>query len=237
MSPIVHSSSLSHVGIIMDGNGRWAKQHLLERTEGHLRGIQSVKNSLLSAIAHEVSAVSLYVFSTENWKRPKKEVQFILNMVAGNLRSHYPFYREHDIKVVHSGNTDNLGTKILRELKQVTEETAHNNTLTLNLAFNYGGKDEIARAVQRYINDSNSPSTIDESILSVYLDQPSLAPVDLVIRTGGQKRLSNFLLWQSAYAELYFSDILWPDWTIAHMDEAITFFHAQDRRFGGITIE
>lgn len=224
----------NHVGFIMDGNGRWAKQKSLDRTQGHLNGIQSTKDSMLACMEFGVSFVTLFVFSTENWKRPRPEVNFILEMVAGNLRKHYDFYRDNNIKVVHSGNIENLSPTVLHELNSVMEETTHNNTITLNLAFNYGGRDEIVRAVSRYIKDNNRPHQFSETVLDSYLDRPEIPPMDLMIRTGGQKRISNFLLWQCAYTELYFSDTLWPDWNKEATHTALLYYQNQDRRFGAL---
>ena len=227
------STLLQHIGIIMDGNGRWAKKRKLDRTQGHLNGIQSTKASIIAALEHTIPIVSLYVFSTENWSRPRPEVEFILKMVAGNLRKHYQFYRDNNIKVVHSGNLEQLGSSITKELESVMEETKNNTAITVNLAFNYGGQDEIIRAANKYY--STNPNTpLTTKTLSACLDNPHIPPVDLIIRTGGQKRISNFLLWQAAYAELYFSDILWPDWTQQDMHDAIVFYQSQERRFGGI---
>lgn len=223
----------AHVGIIMDGNGRWAKEHSLPRSRGHIAGIDAVKRTLPFCIRCGITHVTLFVFSTENWTRPKTEVSFILDLVAGKLKEHYPFYRANSIKVVHSGNRRSLSAKVRRELDAVAEDTKDNTALTLNLAFNYGGRDEIIRAAQRFIDAGHThPLTEDE--LARYLDRPEIPFPDLIIRTGNRKRLSNFLLWQSAYAELYFSDVLWPDWNTRRMRAAINFYGAQKRNFGGL---
>ncbi len=228
----------AHIGVIMDGNGRWAKERRLPRREGHMAGLTAVKRMLRYLVAQQVQYVTIYVFSTENWKRPRSEVSFILNMVGGKLREHYPFYKEHGIRVVHSGALETLGKKLQRELHHVVEDTQQYSNLTLNIAFNYGGRDEIVRAFQRYVAHGSahntSPLPLTEDTLAQFLDQPAIPFPDLIIRTGKQKRLSNFLLWQSAYAELYFSDLLWPDWDEKAMEDALMFYRTQKRNFGGI---
>lgn len=224
----------AHIGIIMDGNGRWAEQRHLDRTKGHFQGIEPAKESVQIAIQCGVSCVSLYIFSTENWKRPRPEINFILSLVAGKLHQHYDFYRTHNIKVVHSGNPNKLGPAVLNELSHIIEETQNNTAITVNLAFNYGGRDEIIQAIQRYNQNPKKATLLTEKIFAQYLYHPELPPLDLMIRTGGQKRISNFLLWQVAYSELYFSDVLWPDWNKQCMKDAILFYQQQQRRFGGI---
>lgn len=232
----IHKVPPTHIGIIMDGNGRWAKRQGIERSQGHLNGIQAVKDSLRVAIEYGVPFVTIYVFSTENWKRPKHEINFILDTVAGNLKQHYSFYKECDIKVIHSGNKNQLPNKVLDELQKVEEETKNNITLTLNLAFNHGGHDEIIRAIKKLMEDDKKDiENLDETTFRRYFDHPDLPDIDLLIRTGAQKRISNFMLWHCAYAELYFSDILWPDWNQNSMREAIDFFTSQERKFGGLT--
>ncbi len=225
----------THIGIIMDGNGRWAEKRNLNRNRGHMSGIDPIKDSLLSAIKHKVKYISVYIFSTENWKRSKIEISFIMKTIAGKLREHYPFYKEHGVKIMHSGVVETLSKSIQKELMSAIDKTKHNKTIILNLAFNYGGRDEILRAFYRYQKTCKKTSPpLTEELFSTYLDQPFLPFPDLIIRTGGHKRISNFLLWQSAYSELYFSDILWPDWKKSDMDNAISFYSSQTRNFGGL---
>lgn len=236
--PYFHRHIPTHIGVIMDGNGRWAKERHLPRKEGHLAGLETAKQMLRYLIKQQVRYVTLYVFSTENWKRPRAEVAFILNMVSDKLREHYSFYKAHGIRVACSGSIETLGKKLQNELEYVVKNTKQYSNLMLNIAFNYGGRDEIVRAFHRYLKYKNASHeghvVLTEGTLSKFLDQPDIPFPDLIIRTGKQKRLSNFLLWQSAYAELYFSDLLWPDWNEQAMHNALTFYSLQQRNFGGI---
>ena len=227
-----------HVGIIMDGNGRWATSRGLHRTRGHREGIESAKRIVLAAIECNVEFLSLYAFSTENWRRAEDEVSFIMDLVARNLRSQYNFYREHRVCVRHSGNLERLPQVVRDEIRAVTEETRTNERITVNLAVNYGGRDEIVRAVNKVLQHKSldglaDPAVTDEEIRT-NLDLPDLPDPDLIIRTGGERRLSNFLLWESAYTELYFSDRLWPEWTGDDFREAVADFGRRKRNFGGI---
>ncbi len=224
-----------HVGIIMDGNGRWAKQRKLKRTRGHTEGIEAAKRVVVAAREIGIRYLSLYSFSTENWKRAKDEVAFILALVARNLREQYDFYRENHIRLFHSGNIEGLPPDVRSEIAAVTADTEHYDGIYVNLAVNYGGRDEILRAVNGWIADHNqAPAqylTLDG--LRAYLDLPQFPDPDLIIRSGGHKRLSNFLLWESAYSELYFSDRLWPDWTREDLIAAIKDFQVRQRNYGG----
>jgi undecaprenyl diphosphate synthase len=227
-----------HVGIIMDGNGRWATSRGLPRTRGHREGIESAKRIVLAAIEYKVEFLSLYAFSTENWRRAEEEVSFIMDLVARNLRSQYNFYREHRVCVRHSGNLDRLPQVVRDEIHAVTEETHANDRITVNLAVNYGGRDEIVRAVNKILDHRKASaeaggSTISCDDITTNLDLPDLPDPDLIIRTGGERRLSNFLLWESAYTELYFSDRLWPEWTGDDFRMAIDDFGRRKRNFGG----
>lgn len=228
-------SAPAHIGIIMDGNGRWATQRGFRRTRGHREGIEAAKRVVLEAIAQGVSVLSLYAFSTENWRRAEEEVSFIMGLVARNLRDQYDFYRENRVRVLHSGNLERLPAAVQREIKAVTSETKDHDRITVNLAVNYGGRDEIIRAVNRWIDDrGDAAQRCDEERLRAHLDQPEFPDPDLIIRTGGEKRISNFMLWESAYAELYFSDRLWPDWGAEDLKSAIEDFRARKRNYGGM---
>ena len=207
-----------HIAIIMDGNGRWAKARGLPRTEGHKEGLKTAKRSVLDALGAGVSYISLYTFSTENWKRAEEEVGFLMGIIPASLRNELPFYDEHKIRVVHSGFRDALPTSVLSAIEEVSLATKNNNGITVNLAINYGGRDEIVRAALK-LRDSNLAVT--ETSLRAALDQPGIPDPDLIIRTGGEYRLSNFLLWQSAYSELYFSETLWPDFSSAAFENAL----------------
>ena len=222
-----------HVGIIMDGNGRWATTRNLPRTHGHRAGVTAAEHVVVEAIRLGVEALSLYAFSTENWRRAKQEVAFLMRLVARNLRDQYDFYRKNRVKVLHSGDLARLPVEVRNEIATVTYETRNNDAITVNLAINYGGRDEIVRATRHLVKDGVDPAAIDESTITRRLDLPQLPDLDLIIRTGGERRLSNFMLWNSAYAELYFSDVPWPEWNGAHFRDAVKDFTARKRNFGG----
>ena len=230
------SSVPAHVGIIMDGNGRWARSRGLPRTEGHVEGLKAAKRIVREAARLGVRVLTLYTFSTENWGRSRGEVSFLMGLIRKNLRRELDFFREHSLRVVHSGRRDGLSGVVLSEIDRVVAATAHHEGLCVNLAINYGGRDEIIRAVNRWLE--NRPARghgaeLSERDLSRHLDQPSLPEADLIIRTGHEKRLSNFLLWQSPYAELVFSSKLWPDFSEADLRRALRTYAQRQRRFGG----
>ncbi len=227
-----------HVGIIMDGNGRWATARGLARTRGHREGIEAAKRIVIAAIDRKIEYLSLYAFSTENWRRASEEVSFIMGLVARNLRSQYGFYRKHNVKVRHSGNLAGLPPEVQSEIQAVSDETRDHSALTVNLAVNYGGRDEIVRSVNRWLEtrgeDSVPAEAFSEQLLAEHLDLPDLPDPDLIIRTGGDRRMSNFLLWESAYAELYFSDHFWPDWNGEDFERALKDYATRKRNFGGM---
>ncbi|MBU0934675.1 MAG: di-trans,poly-cis-decaprenylcistransferase [Spirochaetes bacterium] len=223
-----------HIGIIMDGNGRWAKLRGMARTEGHRQGLETAKNIVRAARQAQVPFLSLYTFSTENWKRTADEVGFLMNLIPGCLRAEMAFYHEHGVRVVHSGNLAQLPKAVQLAIEETRLETAGNKGITVNLAINYGGRDELVRALRKLAADSSTPAdSITEATISAALDQPELPDPDFIIRTGGDVRMSNFLLWQAAYAELYFTDILWPDWNELEFSKALDDFRLRKRRFGG----
>lgn len=229
-----------HIGIIMDGNGRWATMRNLRRTRGHREGVEAAKRVVIEAIAQGVEVLSLYAFSTENWRRTEDEVAFIMGLVARNLRDQYGFYRDNNVRVIHSGNLEGLPPEVRREIHAVTRETADNDAITVNIAVNYGGRDEIVRAVNRWMEHraaEGGPATLprlEERDIASFLDLPSIPDPDLVIRTGGEQRISNFLLWECAYAEFYFSERLWPEWTGEDLRAALENFSHRKRNFGGM---
>ncbi len=220
-----------HVGIIMDGNGRWAEKRGKPRRAGHLEGVKAAKRVVRAASAAGLRFLTLYTFSTENWKRSPTEVTYLMYLIRQHLKSEARFYRENRIRVLHSGSLERLPRGVVRELARVTSDTADNRGLTVNLAIDYGGRDEILRAVNRLrSNGQNGP--IGESELRGALDHPEVPDPDLIIRTGDERRLSNFLLWQMAYAELYFSPKMWPDWTGQDLQAALEEYAHRERRFG-----
>lgn len=231
------TTSLKHVALIMDGNGRWAKSRNLPRTRGHKRGLDVAKTIVKAARESGIEAVSLYVFSTENWKRAEEEVDFLMSLIATHLRKEFTFYKENGIRVLHSGDIEGLPQEIRKEIVAVMRETADFKDMTVNLAVNYGGRNEIMRAANRILSESLSSSSArsplkNEAEFTSYLDCPSLPEIDLVIRTGGEKRLSNFMLYESSYAELIFTPTLWPDYTPEEFFENIREYNTRQRRFG-----
>ncbi|MDX9800602.1 MAG: polyprenyl diphosphate synthase [Spirochaetia bacterium] len=227
-----------HIAIIMDGNGRWAQKLGKPRSFGHREGLETAKKITLAASNAGIKYLSLYVFSTENWKRTETEVSFLMQLLKQHLRREYDFYKENQIRVIHSGDLERLPAEVKKEISSVTAETASFKGLTVNLAINYGGRDELIRAVNRWVNDSTLEKTaLDEDNLRKYLDHPDVPDPDLVIRTAGEKRLSNFLLWETAYSELYFSEKNWPDWREEDLAFAIENYIKRDRKFGALSKE
>ena len=229
-----------HIGIIMDGNGRWAQNRNKPRTAGHREGLNAAKRIVKAAVEWGISYVTLYAFSTENWKRTKEEVSFLMHLIGQHLRGELEFYKENHIRVAHIGDMEGLPRSVQREIREIAVETAHFDGLTVHLAINYGGRDEIIRGFRRWLAQADektleNPGGFTEEDLASWLDQPETPDPDIIIRTGGEQRLSNFLLWQSAYTEFYYSPKLWPDWTEEDFRKAIASFQGRDRRFGGTT--
>jgi len=223
-----------HVGIIMDGNGRWAKNRNLVRSMGHHEGLETAKRIAAAAADLGLKYLTLYIFSTENWKRTEQEVGYLMNLIRDHLRSEFAFYKSHHIRIEHIGNLDGLPKDIQTDIKNAKAETAAFTGLTLVLAINYGGRDEIVRGVQKLVQEGATQVT--EDTLSRSFDIPELPDLDLLIRTGGEKRLSNFLLWHSAYAELLFTDTLWPDYNKEELYKDIVEFQKRTRRFGAVPV-
>lgn len=224
-----------HVAIIMDGNGRWATARGMRRSRGHRAGVEAAKRIVLESISLGVECLTLYAFSTENWRRSKQEVSFLMGLVARHLRTEYDFYRENNVRVRHLGNLEGLPKEVRREIARVTTETAGNTAITVNLAINYGGRDEIVRAVNRWMDEHEGDGArLEEADLRAHLDLADTPELDLLIRTGGQQRISNFLLWECAYAELVFNDRLWPDWDGADLRAAVAEYRGRKRNFGAM---
>jgi undecaprenyl diphosphate synthase len=221
----------AHVGIIMDGNGRWAKSRGLPRTEGHREGLKTAKRIVQAAEDLGIKYLSFYVFSTENWKRAADEVGFLMGLIKQHLSAELDFYRTNRVRVLHSGDPAGLPKDIAEEIRAVVADTASFDRMTVNLAINYGGRDEIVRATRRLAASGAIPS--EESIRAA-MDHPELPDPDLIIRTSDEMRFSNFLLWESAYAELWFSAKLWPDFGRADLVEAIEAYKCRERRYGGV---
>jgi undecaprenyl diphosphate synthase len=225
-----------HLAIIMDGNGRWAKQKGLLRAFGHENGTKSVKITVESCAKLGIENLTLYAFSTENWNRPKLEVDTLMNLLISSLKKEFETLQKNNIKLNCIGAIDLLPSKAKKELLEVIEKTKNNTRMTLTLALSYGSREEMLNAVRNICdkvkNNIISSDSIDESIINQHLYTHNLPDVDLLIRTSGEHRISNFLLWQIAYAELYFTDVLWPDFKEEDLYEAIISYQKRERRFG-----
>tara|TARA_B100000809_G_scaffold92367_1_gene90940 strand:- start:113 stop:853 length:741 start_codon:yes stop_codon:yes gene_type:complete len=226
----------SHVAIIMDGNGRWAKQQGLLRVIGHESGTKSVRDVVEASAEIGIKNLTLYAFSTENWKRPKLEVQTLMKLLVKSLKKEIKTLQNNNIKLSAIGNLNDLPKKAHRELLEVIEKTKDNKHMTLTLALSYGSREEIVNVIKELThkvkNNIISVESIDESIINKHLYTQNLPDVDLLIRTSGEQRISNFLLWQIAYAELYFTDILWPDFKKKDLYDALINYQNRERRFG-----
>lgn len=223
-----------HIGIIMDGNGRWARQRNLPRTSGHKEGLTVAKNIVREAAKLGVKYVTLYTFSTENWKRAQDEVGFLMNLIKGHLRAEFQFYKDNGIRIKHLGDLNGLPKDVQKEIIDAQNETADFSGLTVVLAINYGGRDEIVRSIKKLAEKNPDLSNITEDDVAKSFDVEDLPDVDLLIRTGGELRLSNFLLWHAAYAEFVFTKTLWPDYNINEFYADIEEFQKRTRRFGGV---
>ncbi|MDR2313471.1 MAG: di-trans,poly-cis-decaprenylcistransferase [Spirochaetaceae bacterium] len=224
-----------HVGIIMDGNGRWAQARKERRTLGHLEGLKAAKRIVKAASDMGIRYLTLYVFSTENWKRAAEEVGFIMGLVKQYLRAELAFYRENHIRLRHAGDLAGLPPQIAGELREVCKITRDWDGLQVILALNYGGRDEIIRALNRAVRSGAELPAITEETFAAFLDNPDVPDPDLIIRSAGEFRVSNFLLWEGAYAEYYVSPVLWPDWTEQELRLALEDYQKRERKFGGIT--
>ena len=226
----------NHLAIIMDGNGRWAKQKGYLRAFGHENGTKSVKITVETCARLGIENLTLYAFSTENWNRPKLEVDTLMKLLISSLKKEEETLMKNNIKLNAIGNLTNLPKNVNKELHEVIEKTKNNTRMTLTLALSYGSREEIIQAVKNISNKVKnniiSESAIDESIINEHLYTQNLPDVDLVIRTSGEHRISNFLLWQIAYAEFYFTEVLWPDFTENNLYEAIISYQKRERRFG-----
>jgi undecaprenyl diphosphate synthase len=217
----------------MDGNGRWAENRRLIRSQGHLEGLKAAKRVVKAASDAGIRFLTLYVFSTENWKRTTEEVGFIMGLVKQYLRGELDFYRENRIRIRHAGDPRGLSADIAAELESACEETASFPGMQVVLALNYGGRDEIVRAFKRLVAESGGTPSISEEVIRSFLDNPDIPDPDLVIRSAGEYRTSNFLLWETAYSEYYVSDLLWPEWTKEEFDRALAAYGERRRKFGG----
>ncbi len=232
------ANNLQHVAIVMDGNRRWAQQRGLPPLEGHRAGLKSMNSTMEYLANHQVKYLTIYGFSTENWNRSPDEVQGLFRLFTEVLNKESPELNKRGVRLCHLGRLDGLPSDMQLALNRAIELTAKNTTFTLNLAVNYGGRQEIVNAINRLIDAGISshwipPREIDEEFFSRYLYTDGMPDIDLLIRTGGEQRLSNFLLWQVAYAEFYFTPTLWPDFDSLELEKALKAYAIRQRRFGG----
>lgn len=225
---------LRHVAIIMDGNGRWANARGLSRSEGHRAGYENLRRVVAEAAKAGVSYLTLFAFSTENWDRPNEEVSGILALAAEVIRIETEDLHRNGIRIKHVGRLDRLPGELLTQIAEAVELTRGNSGMTLGVAFDYGGRYDIVQAVQRIVEDGIDPGAVTEDLFSQYLFTSSVPDPDLIIRTGGEFRISNFLLWQSAYAEFHSSEVFWPDFDGEQLQKAFEVYTRRERRFGRV---
>ena len=224
----------NHIAVIMDGNGRWAKKKLLPRLVGHNKGLDSVKKIIECSIKYKIKTLTLYAFSTENWKRPIKEVEGLLKLFSQSISKESKKIHSNNIRLKFIGNVSILSKKLQEKIKKIENETSRNSSLILNIALNYGGRLDIINSVNNFYKNKIKKIKINEKNITNGLYTKGQPDVDLLIRTGGEQRISNFLLWQIAYAELYFSKKLWPDFNEKVFVDALYFFQNTERKFGSI---
>lgn len=221
-----------HIAIIMDGNGRWAKARGLPRAEGHRQGTENLRRIIRACVEYGVEVLTIYAFSTENWRRPPLEVRLLMTILQTVIQRELKELSDNGVQIRHIGKLDRIAPSLQKEILHACEYTKNNNRLVLNVAFNYGGRDEIVQAVQRIVQDGVPADKIDEDLLNRYMYTGDLPDPDLVIRTSGELRLSNFLIWQAAYAEYYFTQTYWPDFDKTELLKAIEEYARRTRRFG-----
>ncbi len=221
-----------HVAIIMDGNGRWARSRGLPRAVGHRQGTENLREILRAAVETGIEVLTLFAFSTENWKRPRAEIRVLMETLELVIDRELRELDEQGVQIRHIGELEGIPPKLQRKIRHAVARTRHNRTLILNVALNYGGRDEIVRAVRRIVAEGIPPEAIDEDLIDRYMYTGSLPDPDLIIRTSGERRLSNFLVWQGSYAEYHFTAVYWPDFGRKHLREALEEYSRRTRRFG-----
>jgi undecaprenyl diphosphate synthase len=224
-----------HVAIIMDGNGRWAERRGLPRMAGHQAGFNRIRSVVKTALAHNIPYLTIYSFSTENWSRPEEEVQGILNLLVDNIDSEAADLHRQGVKMHHLGRLAGLSSEVQAVIERSCQLTRNNTRMVFSFAFNYGGRAEILDASRRILEERLPPDFLTEEVFNNHLYTSGIPDVDLLIRTGGELRISNFLLWQAAYAEYYFTRVLWPEFTPGQMERALEAYSRRQRRFGGVT--
>ena len=223
-----------HIAIIMDGNGRWARKRGLPRLAGHRAGVENIRRVIEGCAEYGVKMLTIYAFSTENWQRPAEEVSGLMQILADVIDQRTDEFHRNGIRLRHLGRLDGLTPLLQEKVRRAMELTAQDDKFTLNIAFNYGGRGEIVDAARHLVAEGRDPSTIDEATFSRYMYLPDLPDPDLVIRTAGEMRLSNFLLWQAAYAEYYSASAYWPDFDKRELFKALVEYDRRDRRFGKV---
>jgi undecaprenyl diphosphate synthase len=225
----------AHVAMVMDGNGRWARQRGLARTDGHAAGEEALFDAVEGALELGLQWMTVYAFSTENWKRPPDEVRYLMRYNESLLLRRRDELHERDVRIRFLGRRDwRVPRRLVRRMDEALELTAGNRTMTLTIAFNYGGRAEIVDAVRQLVTDGVPAARVDERAIRARLYDPEMPDPELVVRTSGEFRISNFLLWELAYSELVFSDVLWPDFRRQHLFDAVREYQRRDRRFGGV---
>jgi undecaprenyl diphosphate synthase len=221
-----------HVAIIMDGNGRWAKQRGLPRSAGHQQGTENLRQILKAAVEFGIEILTIYAFSTENWNRPRHEVALLMRILEMVIDRELRELNQNGVQIRHIGELDGIPERLQRKVQEACATTAQNNRLILNVAFNYGGRDEIVHAVQHIIQAGIAPEAVTEDLISSYLYTSGLPDPDLIIRTSGEFRLSNFLIWQGSYSEYYYTPVYWPDFNKNEFWQALVEYNQRKRRFG-----
>lgn len=236
MKPVQSQKNPVHIAVIMDGNGRWALRRGENRSDGHRAGSEAVRNLVRGALDLQIPYVTIYAFSTENWTRPKKEVDFLFKLLSHFIENELQELKENGVRVRFIGRKDRISPFLLQQMERMEAETKENDALSLTLAIDYGGRDEMHRAMEKYFESmlENKKLAFDPDGFRKHLDAPELPDPDLVIRTSGEKRLSNFLIYQAAYAELWFTDEMWPDFTEDTLACAVADYRKRQRRFGKI---
>ena len=229
---IVKSTNLKHIAIIMDGNRRWAKEKFLPSAMGHQKGVDSLRSTMRLFDKFGIKHLTVYAFSTENWSRKKEEVEFLMGLLAKTLLNELDEMHKENVQIRFLGNISGLSEELQKIVKNAEEKTKDNTGVNLNIAFNYGSRDEITNAVKEIVKKGIKPEDITEETISNYLYTKDIPDPDLLIRTGGEKRISNYLLWQLAYSELYVTDAYWPEFDEEELTKAIVEFEHRNRRFG-----
>lgn len=228
----VKETGLKHIAIIMDGNRRWAKEKFLPTAVGHQKGVESLKSTLKGCALFGVKYLTVYAFSTENWNRKKEEVEFLMGLLAKTLLNELDDMHRENVKIRFLGDISQLNKNLIKIVNDAQEKTKNNTGVNLNIAFNYGARNEIVHAMQSIIKEGIAPEQISEETISKHLYTKDIPDPDLLIRTGGEKRISNYLLWQLAYSEIYVTDTYWPEFDRKELTKAIVEFEKRNRRFG-----